>query len=176
MLQSVKLTGVATATAQHCNKAVNLKAKPLTRPDSQPKGTSGEPECPAGPRLEQMNWREEHSLWARGLSNHSHHMPPGGVREQGKRGGRGGGEVHLLQNTNPSLSTCPGGSLTTATNRHTHTSPVSQDHRNSICPALISTRPYSRNTPDPSSSPRLPLQGKRFSELPTTIRPMMSKC
>lgn len=133
MVHSVKLTGVATKTAQHCNKAVNLKAKPLTLPDSQPTGTSGEAECPAGPRLEQMNWGEEHSLRAPGLSNHSHHMPPGGVGEQGRKKRR---VVHLLPNTNPSLSTCPGGSLTTAT-----TSPVSQDHRNSICPALISTRP-----------------------------------
>ena len=118
---------------------------------------------------------------APGLSNHSHHMPPGGVREQGERGGRGAGEVHLLPNTNSSLSTCPGGSPTTTTNRHTdthththtHTSPVSQDHRNSICPALISMRPYSRITPAPSSPSPLPLRSKHFSALPTTIRPLM---
>lgn len=136
----------------HCdrptrNKAVNLKAKPLTRPDSQPtdlrrawvsrrapSGTDelGKGALPAG---------------APGLSNHSHHMPPGGVREQGERRRRGAEEVHLLPNTNPSLSTCPGGLLTTRTHAREHahvntrTSPVIQDHRNSICPALISTKP-----------------------------------
>lgn len=51
----------------HCDrpahhKAVNLKEKPLIWPDSQPTGTSGEPEHPAGPRLEQMNWGKENSL------------------------------------------------------------------------------------------------------------------
>lgn len=149
MLHSVKLTGVATATAQHCNKAVNLKAKPPPQPDSQPTGTSGEPECPAGLRLEQMNWGEEHSLRAPGLSNHSHHMPPGGVREQGKRGVRGvGGKGAPAPKYEPIPQHLSRGSTDncnrqTHTHTHTLTSPVSQDHRNSICPALIRTRPYS---------------------------------
>lgn len=166
MQHSVKLTGVGTATAQHGNKAVNLRTEPLTRPDSQPTGTSGEPECPAGPRLEQMNRREEHSLWAPGLANHSHHMPPGGVREQGKRVGRGG-EKPIPQHLSRGF--------TANRNQQTHTqpSPVSQDRRSSICPALISTRPYSRNTPPP---PPPPPQGMHFSALLTTIRQMMSKC
>lgn len=58
MQPSVKLTGVATATAPHCNKAVNLKAEPPTRPDSQPTGTSGEPEClPSSSKTDELGRR-----------------------------------------------------------------------------------------------------------------------
>lgn len=120
MLHSVKLTGVATATSKHCNKAVNVKAKPPPRPDSQPTGISGEPECPAGPCLKQMNWGEEHSPWApRSLQSLSPYASWGseGTRQERRKGGG----VHLLPNTKPSLSTCPGGSMTTTTDRHTHT-------------------------------------------------------
>lgn len=145
MQPSVKLTGVATATAPHCNKAVNLKAEPPTRPDSQPTGTSGEPECPTGPHLKQMNWGEEHSLWALGLSNHSHHMPPGGVREQGKRGGRGGASAPKYEPIPQHLS--PGFTDNCNQQTRTHTLPVSQDHRNSICPEQIS--PLQRKHPSP---------------------------
>lgn len=170
---------MATATAQHCNKAVNLKVKPLTRPDSQPAGTSGEPESPTRPCLEQMNWGEEHSL--RGPKSLQSLSPyaswgSGRTRRKPRKGGRGGAPAPKYEPIPQHLSRGSADNHNHQTHTHTPTSPVSHDHRNSICPALISTRPYSRNTPAPFSPSRLPLQGKHFSELPTTIRPMMSKC
>lgn len=165
---------MATETAQHCNKAVNLIVKPLTRPDSQPTGTSGEPQCPAGPRLEQMNWGEEHSLRGpRSLQSLSPYASWGseGTRRKRRKGGRGGAPAPKYELIPQHLSR--GFTDNHGQQTHTHTSPVSQDHRNSICPALISKRPYSRNTPAPSSPSPLPLRSKHFSALPTTIRPLM---
>lgn len=101
-LHSEKLSEMANETSQHSNKAVNLKVKmascliPSQRGPQESRvsrralsGTDelGSGALPVGP----------------GLSNHSHHMPLGGLREQGKSVARGEGRCTCSQTqTDPS--------------------------------------------------------------------------
>lgn len=160
----------APVTAQHHNKEINPKATAWFPANMDLKRAWVSCSTLLGSRQNRWTGEEEHSLRASGLSNHSHHMPPGGVREQG---GKGGAPAPKYRAIPQHLSR--GGSLTTATNQHTHRhpSPVSWDHRNSICPALISTRPCSWTPQDPSSSSPLPPGGTTSQ---TAVRPLMSKC